>query len=99
MLAGLLCGAVYLVFAVSVAAAAASVARSTLAAVGVLLGLPLLGLAGPLHTWLPSTLLTAPVALLTHGNLGDYFPALAAAAAGSALLLAVATSRLARREV
>ena len=103
MLAGLLCGSVYLVFAVSVAAAAASVARGTLAALGitlaVLLGLPLLGLAGPLHPWLPSTLLTAPVALLTHANLGDYLPALATAAAGSALLLALATSRLARREV
>jgi ABC-2 type transport system permease protein len=103
MLAGLLCGSAFLVFAVSVAAAAASVARGTLAAVGitvaVLLGLPLLGLAGPLHPWLPSTLLTAPVALLTHANLGDYLPALATAAAGSALLLALATSRLARREV
>src|SRR5690348_17072660 len=103
MLAGLLCGSAFLVFAVSVAAAAASVARGTLAAVGitvaVLLGLPLLGLAGPLHPWLPSTLLTAPVALLAHVNLGDYLPALATAAAASALLLALATSRLARREV
>ena len=103
MLAGLLCGSAFLIFAVSVAAAAASVARGTLAAVGitlaVLLGLPLLGLAGPLHSWLPSTLLTAPVALLTHASLGDYLPALATAAAGSALLLALATSRLAHREV
>ena len=103
MLAGLLCGSAFLIFAVSVAAAAASVARGTLAAVGitlaVLLGLPLLGLAGPLHSWLPSTLLTAPVALLAHANLGDYLPALATAAAGSALLLALATSRLAHREV
>jgi ABC-2 type transport system permease protein len=103
MLTGLLCGSVFLIFAVSVAVTAASLARSTLAAVGVtlavLLGLPLLGLAGPLHTWLPSTLLTAPVALLAHGSLGDYLPALSSAVAGSALLLAVATSRLARREV
>jgi ABC-2 type transport system permease protein len=103
MLAGLLCGSAYLVFAVSAATAAASVARGTLAAVGVtlgvLLGLPLLGLAGPLHPWLPSTLLTAPITLLTHASLSDYLPALATAAAGSALLLAVATSRLARREV
>ncbi len=103
MLAGLLCGSAFLIFAVSVAAAAASVARGTLAAVGitlgVLLGLPLLGLAGPLHSWLPSTLLTAPVALLAHASLGDYLPALATAAAGSALLLALATSRLAHREV
>jgi ABC-2 type transport system permease protein len=103
MLAGLLCGSVFLIFAVSVVAAAASVARSTLAVVGITLGallaLPILGMAGPLHPWLPSTLLTAPVALLAHGNLGDYLPALATAVAGGALLLAVATSRLARREV
>ena len=103
MLAGLLCGAAFLIFAVSVATAAASAARSTLATVGVtlgvLLGLPLLGLAGPLHPWLPSTLLTAPIALLAHASLGDYLPALGSAAAASALLLAVATSRLARREV
>ena len=66
---------------------------------GVLLCLPLLGLAGPLHSWLPSTLLTAPVALLAHGTLSDYLPALGSAVAGSALLLALATSRLARREV
>ena len=103
MLAGLLCGSVYLVFAISVAAAAASVARSMLAAVGITLGvllsLPLLGLAGPLHSWLPSTLLAAPVALLAHASLGDYLPALGSAAAGCALLLALATLRLARREV
>jgi ABC-2 type transport system permease protein len=103
MLAGLLCGSVFLIFAVSVAVTAASLARSTLAAVGVtlavLLGLPLLGLAEPLHTWLPSTLLSAPAALLAQGSLGDYLPALVSAVAGGAVLLAVATSRLARREV
>lgn len=103
MLVGLLCDSAFLIFAVSVAAAAASVARSTLAAAGVTLGmllsLPLLGLAGPLHSWLPSTLLTAPVALLAHGSLGDYLPALGSAVAGGALLLALATVRLAHREV
>jgi hypothetical protein len=56
-------------------------------------------MAGPLHSWLPSTLVTAPAALLTRASLGDYLPALASAAAASALLLTVATSRLARREV
>ena len=73
MLAGLLCGSVYLIFAVSVATAAASVARSTLATVGIALGillaLPLLGMAGPLHAWLPSTLVTAPIALLGSSTL------------------------------
>lgn len=103
MLAGLLCGSVFLIFAVSVTTAAASVARSTLATVGITLGvllaLPILGIAGPLHAWLPSTLVTAPVALLGRSNLGDYLPALATTSAGSALLLAMATVRLARRDV
>jgi ABC-2 type transport system permease protein len=102
MLAGLLCGSVFLVFAVSVTTAAASVARSTLATVGITLGvllaLPILGLAGPLHAWLPSTLVTAPVALVGHSDLGDYLPALATTAISSALLLIVATLRLARRD-
>lgn len=66
---------------------------------GVLLALPILGIAGPLHTWLPSTLVTAPVALLGRSDLGDYLPALATTAIGTALLLAVATVRLARRDV
>ena len=76
MLAGLLCGSVFLIFAVSVTTAAASVARSTLATVGITLGvllaLPILGIAGLLHAWLPSTLVTAPVALLGRSDLGDY---------------------------
>jgi ABC-2 type transport system permease protein len=103
MLGGLLCGSVFLIFAVSVTTAAASVARSTLATVGITLGvllaLPILGIAGPLHAWLPSTLVTAPVALLGRSDLGDYLPALGTAAIGTALLLTVATLRLARRDV
>jgi ABC-2 type transport system permease protein len=86
ILAGLLCGSVFLTFTVSVVTAAASVARSTLATVGITLGvllaLPLAGIVGPLHAWLPSTLLTAPVALLAQANLGDFLPALASAATG-----------------
>ena len=87
MLAGLLCGAVYLIFAVSVAAAAASVTRSTLGTVGVALGillaLPVLGMAGPRRAWLPSTLVAAPIALLGSSTLGDYLPALVIAAIGT----------------
>ena len=103
MLAGLLCGSVYLVFAVSVATAAASLARSTLGTVGVALGillaLPLLGMAGPLHAWLPSTLVTAPIALLDSSTLGSYLPALAISAISTPLLLAAATFQLKRRDV
>jgi ABC-2 type transport system permease protein len=102
MLAGLVCGSVYLVFAVSVASAAASVARSTLNTVGVALGallaLPILGMIGPLHRWLPSTLVTAPVALLGNSALSDYVPALVTALVSTPLLLAAATFQLERRE-
>jgi len=87
MLAGLLCGAIYLIFAVSVAAAATSVARSTIGTVGVTLGillaLPVLGMAGPRRAWLPSTLVAAPIALLGSSTLGDYLPALVIAAIGT----------------
>jgi len=103
VLEGLLCGSVYLIFAVSVATAAASLARSTLGTVGIALGillaLPLLGMAGPLHAWLPSTLVTAPVALLGSATLGGYLPALAIATISTPLLLTAATFQLKRRDV
>lgn len=103
MLAGLLCGATYLVFAVSVTTAAASMVRSTFGTVGmtvaVLLALPLLGMVGPLHRWLPSTLVTAPVELIGRATLTGYLPALAVSAIGAALLLVVATLRLQRRDI
>lgn len=103
MFAGLACGSVYLIFAVSVATAAASVARSTLGTVGVSLGvllaLPVLGMIGPLHAWLPSTLATAPVALLASSTFGDYLPALATALVSTPLLLATATFQLEHRDV
>jgi ABC-2 type transport system permease protein len=103
MLTGLVCGSVYLIFAVSVVSGAASVARSTLGTVGitvgVLLALPLLGMIGPLHAWLPSTLVTAPIGLLSGSSFGDYLPSLATAAIATALLLAAATFQLGRREV
>jgi len=103
ILAGLLCGCAYLVFAVAVVAAAASVARTTLGTVGIALGwmlvLPIAGLIGPIHAWLPSTLVTAPVALLSGSRLADFLPALAVTAAATASLVAASSVRLRRREV
>jgi ABC-2 type transport system permease protein len=103
MLAGLLCGSVYLIFAVAVTSAAASIARSTLATIGLtiaaLLALPLLGMIGPIHTWLPSTLVTAPITLLGTSTLSDYLPALATATTATALLLTAATLQLKHRDV
>jgi ABC-2 type transport system permease protein len=103
MLAGLVCGSVYLIFAVSVSTAAASIARSTLGTIGLTLGallaLPLLGMIGPIHAWLPSTLVTAPITLLGNSALNDYLPALATATTATALLLTAATLQLKRRDV
>jgi ABC-2 type transport system permease protein len=68
VLAGIVCGAAYLAFAVAMTALAASMARGTLATVGitlvVLLVLPIAGTLRPIDDWLPSTLATAPVDLL-----------------------------------
>lgn len=103
LLAGLLCQAVFLLFAVAVVAVAASVARGTMGTIGtalaVLLVLPILGVASAVHDWMPSTLVNAPVELLARADLGDYVPALAVAAVATPTLLAIAVARLRRREV
>jgi ABC-2 type transport system permease protein len=103
MLTGLVCAWVYLMFAVTVVAAASSFARSTLGAVGIalaaLLLLPVLGTIGQVHDWLPSTLVNAPAVLLAGGRLTDFVPALTMAVAAGALLLAVAVARLRAREL
>jgi ABC-2 type transport system permease protein len=103
VLAGLVCGSVYLVFAVSVVTAAASLSRTTLGTVGialaVLLLLPLAGTVTAIHDWLPSTLANAPVDLLVTTQLSDYRPALGVAIAAAATLLTVAVKGFDRREV
>ena len=104
MLAGILCGGVYLAFAVAVTALVASVVRSTLATVGValavLLVLPAAGALRPVERWLPTTLAGAPVQLLngTH-RLPWYLPAIGATVAVSAAALALAVLRLRTREI
>jgi ABC-2 type transport system permease protein len=103
MLAGILCGAVYLAFAVAVTALAASIVRGTLATVGVtlvaLLVLPVAGALQAADRWLPTTLASAPVQLLegTH-RLSWYLPTIAATVAVSAAALALAVLRLRTRE-
>ncbi len=103
MFTGLLCAWVYLVFAVAVTAAAASVVRGTLATVGltlaVLLLLPVAGTFHVIHDWLPSTLASAPADLLTGTHLAHFGPALGVSAAASAALLALAVARLRTREI
>jgi ABC-2 type transport system permease protein len=103
VLAGVLCGSAYLLFAVALTAAAASIARTVLGTVGLALGvllvLPILGIIGPVHDWLPSSLVTAPVSLVDGARLSTYLPALASSAAGVVALTAFAAHRLGRREV
>ncbi len=103
VLAGIVCQAFYLTFAVAVVAAAASLTRGTMATVGIALGfLIVLSVAGNvavLHDYLPSTLVGAPAALLTGGALTDYLPALAVSTGVGAALVAVAVYRLRRREI
>jgi ABC-2 type transport system permease protein len=104
MLAGILCGAAYLAFAVAVTALAASMARGTLATVGitlvVMLLVPITGTLRPIDNWLPSTLATAPVDLLNGAHhLPHYLPAVAVTVAVGVAALAIAVLRLRTREI
>lgn len=106
MLAGLLCGAVYLAFAVAVTALAAALTKTTVAAVGItlaiLLALPLLADVHAISTWVPSALIGAPADLASsppaHG-LVHYLPALGVSAVAGALALAAAVVLLRKREI
>jgi ABC-2 type transport system permease protein len=103
MLEGMLCAACYLAFAVALSAAAASVVRNTLGAVGltvvVLLALPVAALAHSIQNWLPSALVTAPVSVIDGTHLTHYLPAIGTAVVATALLLVGSAARLGSREV
>lgn len=103
MVQGWFLGSVYLVFAVAVVVAAASIARTVLGTVGIsvafLLLLPLAGTVSAVHPWLPSSLATAPVDLLGSAVLGDYLQTASVAVVATVALLAVAVHRLQTREV
>jgi ABC-2 type transport system permease protein len=104
MIAAMLCGVVYLGYAVAVTAFAATLVRGTLATVGValaaLFALPIAGIYRPIADWLPSALTSAPAALLsgTH-HLSHYLPAFAVTVAVAAAALAAAVARLRAREI
>jgi ABC-2 type transport system permease protein len=104
VLAGALCGAVYLAFAVAVTALAAGFARSTVATAGIafmiLLLLPILGTVRVIARWLPSALVNAPVDVVTGTHQFGYFwPSFAVTAAASVGALAAAVGQLNAREV
>jgi ABC-2 type transport system permease protein len=101
--AGILSGSVYLIFAVAVTSLVASVVRGTLGTVGLtlimLVVLPVAGLWHVLTNWLPSTLASVPVSVLSGTHLSRYLPAFCIAIAASAGLLALAVIKLRSREV
>jgi ABC-2 type transport system permease protein len=106
LLAGLLCGAVYLAFAVAVAAFACSLTKTTVASVGITLGillaLPLLADVHAISNWVPSALVGAPADLVTSPAAHDlvhFLPALGVSAVAGALALAAAVARLRHREI
>ena len=106
LLSGLLCGAVYLAFAVAVTAFAASLTKTTVASVGITLGillaLPLLADVHVISNWVPSALIGAPADLVTSPPAHDlvhFLPALGVSAVAGALALAAAVTRLRHREI
>src|SRR5215469_6611587 len=106
LLAGLLCGVVYLAFAVAVTAFAASLTRTTVASIGITLGillaLPLIADVHPISNWVPSALVGAPADLVASPpahNLVHFVPALGVSAVAGAVVLAAAVLRLRQREI
>jgi ABC-2 type transport system permease protein len=103
MLGGMLCGAVYLTFAVAVTALAASLVRSVIGTVAVALAiLVVLPIAGAFHliaSWLPSALVNAPVDLVSGTHLLHFLPALGVSVAASAAAMVISVRRLSRREM
>lgn len=106
LLAGILCGVVYLVLAIAVTAFAASLTRTTVAAVGITLGIlltmPLLADVHAISNWVPSALIGAPADLVASPpghDLVHFLPALGVSAVAGALALAAAVTRLRRREI
>jgi ABC-2 type transport system permease protein len=104
MLVGILCGALYLVFAVAVTALAASLARGTSGTVaislGTLLALPIIGTVHAVDAWLPSALVNAPVDLVSGAHPLSYFlPTLAVTTGATLAMLACAVLRLRTREL
>ncbi len=104
--AGVLCGAVYLAFAVAVTAFAASLTKTTVASVGITLGillaLPLLADVHAITNWVPSALIGAPADLAGSPpghDLVHFLPALGVSAVAGVVALAAAVLRLRQREI
>ncbi len=103
MVLGTALGALYLAFAVAVAAAVSGWVRSQLGGVlvvlAVLLALPVLGLLPDVAPWLPSRLLGAVVALVEGAAASEFTRAGVVTVVVTAALLFAATRLVARREL
>ena len=104
VLVGMVYGSLFLVFVVSLVAAAASRANSVLgtvlASVVVLLLMPVVGSIGQLGEWLPTHLAGALAALPAGEVVGsDYLAAIAVTIAASAALLWLSVRQARRREL
>jgi ABC-2 type transport system permease protein len=101
---GMVCGTVYVVFAVALTALAASLVRSVVGTIATALAfLVVLPIASVLHAisdWLPSALVNGPVALANGTqHLSHFVPSLTVSVAVSAAALTVAERRLRAREI
>lgn len=102
-LVGTVLGCVYLAFAVAVVAAVAgksqSVLVTTVVAIGVLLLLPLIGIAPEIGEWLPSHLVGAIDSLVRGGEFSEYWRALGVTVALTAASLWLAVRWAEQREL
>jgi len=100
---GTLLGSLYLAFVVAVVAAVSARANSVLVAVmvtvGVLLALPILGIAPDIAEWLPSHLVGAIDGLVRDGSFGDYIRSIVVTVALTAASLWLAVRWSEQREL
>lgn len=103
LIVGTVFGALYLLFAVAVVAAIAGFTRSAMSTVFLsllaLLLFPAIGLIPPVAPWLPSHLVAAVIAMIEGAPAIDYLRASIVTALAVPALLAVAATRLERREL
>jgi ABC-2 type transport system ATP-binding protein len=100
---GTVLGALFLGFAVAVVALVAGYTRSQAAtvfgALGLLLLLPIVGIVDPVQPWLPSTLLTAVVALVEGVAATEFIRSALVTIVATTALLALAVRRFEQREL
>jgi ABC-2 type transport system permease protein len=103
MVVGIALGCLYLPFAVALVALAttmtSSVLTAVLLAIGALVALPILGIAGALQPWLPSQLVGALDGLARGADAGDYLRSVGVTVPLTALTLIGAVALARRREL